>query len=33
VFDQMLPRIAHHWPREKVAELMIEAGLEDVGFA
>ena len=30
VFDQMLPRIAHYWPREKVAELMTEAGLEDV---
>jgi hypothetical protein len=30
VFDQMLPRIAHYWPREKVAELMTQAGLEDV---
>jgi len=30
VFDQMLPRIAHYWPRERVAELMTEAGLEDV---
>ena len=29
-FDQMLPRIAHYWPRERVAELMTEAGLEDV---
>jgi hypothetical protein len=33
VFDQMLPRIAHYWPREKVAELMTEAGLEDVKIA
>ncbi len=32
-FDQMLPRIAHYWPREKVAELMREAGLEDVKIA
>ena len=30
VFDQMLPRIAHYWPRERVAELMTQAGLEDV---
>jgi hypothetical protein len=30
VFDQMLPRIAHYWPRERVAELMTEASLEDV---
>jgi SAM-dependent methyltransferase len=30
VFDQMLPRIAHYWPREKVAELITQAGLEDV---
>jgi SAM-dependent methyltransferase len=33
VFDQMLPRIAHYWPRERVAELMAEAGLEDVKIA
>jgi SAM-dependent methyltransferase len=33
VFDQMLPRIAHYWPREKVAELMIAAGLVDVQIA
>jgi SAM-dependent methyltransferase len=33
VFDQMLPRTAHYWPREKVAELMAEAGLEDVRIA
>jgi len=30
VFDQMLPRIAHYWPRETVARMMVEAGLEDV---
>jgi len=30
VFDQMLPRIAHYWPREEVARMMEEAGLEDV---
>jgi len=29
----MLPRIAHYWPREKVAELMRDAGLEDVKIA
>jgi SAM-dependent methyltransferase len=33
VFDQMLPRIAHYWPREKVAELMTEAGLRDIRIA
>ncbi|HYZ39803.1 MAG TPA: class I SAM-dependent methyltransferase, partial [Stellaceae bacterium] len=30
VFDQMLPRIAHYWPRETVARMMADAGLEDV---
>jgi SAM-dependent methyltransferase len=30
VFDQMLPRIAHYWPRETVARMMVEAGLEGV---
>lgn len=30
VFDQMIPRIAHYWPRSKVEELLIGAGLEDV---
>ncbi|MGH7070401.1 MAG: class I SAM-dependent methyltransferase [Acetobacteraceae bacterium] len=30
VFDQMLPRIAHYWPRETVAAMMREAGLADV---
>jgi SAM-dependent methyltransferase len=33
VFDQMLPRIAHYWPRERVAELMAGAGLEEVRIA
>jgi SAM-dependent methyltransferase len=30
VFDQMLPRVAHYWPRETVAQMMAEAGLKDV---
>jgi SAM-dependent methyltransferase len=30
VFDQMLPSIAHYWPRETVARMMTEAGLGDV---
>jgi len=30
VFDQMLPRIAHYWPRETVARMMLEAGLVDI---
>jgi SAM-dependent methyltransferase len=30
IFDQMLPRVAHYWPRETVAALMTEAGLESV---
>jgi len=33
VFDQMLPRIAHYWPRERVADLMAGAGLKDVRIA
>jgi SAM-dependent methyltransferase len=33
VFDQMLPRVAHYWPPERVAELMARAGLEDVQIA
>ncbi len=33
VFDQMLPRIAYYWPRDKVASLMAEAGLEDIRIA
>jgi SAM-dependent methyltransferase len=30
IFDQMLPRIAHYWPRQTVERMMAEAGLEDV---
>lgn len=30
VFDQMLPRIAHYWPKETVCQLMEGAGLKDV---
>ncbi len=30
VFDQMLPKIAHYWPRAKVQGMMREQGLEDV---
>jgi SAM-dependent methyltransferase len=30
VFDQMLPKIAHYWPRETVKQLMEGAGLKDV---
>jgi SAM-dependent methyltransferase len=33
VFDQMLPRIAHYWPQERVVELMTKAGLEDIHIA
>jgi len=33
VFDQMLPRIAHYWPREVVLELMEAGGLEDIRLA
>lgn len=33
VFDQMLPRIAHYWSREKVRQLMREAGLDEVRLA
>ena len=33
VFDQMLPRIAHYWPRDEVIKLMREAGLEDIRVA
>jgi SAM-dependent methyltransferase len=33
VFDQMLPRIAHYWPRETVVALMKGAGLEDIRVA
>lgn len=30
VFDQMLPKIAHYWPRETVERMMRDAGLTDV---
>ena len=30
VFDHLLPRIAHYWPRETVENMMTEAGLADV---
>lgn len=33
VFDQMLPSIAHYWPREAVEAMMRRAGLEDVRLA
>jgi SAM-dependent methyltransferase len=30
VFDQMVPRVAHYWPRETVERLLVDAGLNDV---
>jgi hypothetical protein len=30
VFDQMLPKIAHYWPRATVEALLRDAGLADV---
>jgi SAM-dependent methyltransferase len=30
VFDQLLPRIAHYWPKSTVAAMMSDAGLSDV---
>lgn len=30
VFDQMLPKIAHYWPRETVIEMLQRQGLSDV---
>jgi hypothetical protein len=30
VFDQMLPEIAHYWPREMVERMMREQDLQDV---
>jgi hypothetical protein len=30
VFDQMLPKIAHYWPRETVECMMRQQGLLDV---
>jgi SAM-dependent methyltransferase len=32
VFDQMLPKIAHYWPRATVEHMMQEQGLLDVGL-
>lgn len=33
VFDQMLPKIAHYWPRTTVEKLMRDQGLEDIRVA
>jgi SAM-dependent methyltransferase len=33
VFDQMLPKIAHYWPRQTVEALLAGAGLGDVKIA
>jgi SAM-dependent methyltransferase len=33
VFDQMLPKIAHYWPRATVELMMMEQGLQDVRLA
>ena len=33
VFDQMLPKIAHYWPRAEVERLMTEAGLVEIRLA
>jgi SAM-dependent methyltransferase len=33
VFDQMLPKIAHYWPRSKVEAMLREPGLHDVKLA
>jgi SAM-dependent methyltransferase len=33
VFDQLLPRIAHYWPREVVEDMLTKAGLKDVKLA
>jgi len=30
VFDQLLPKIAHYWPRSTVEAMMTEAGLTDI---
>jgi hypothetical protein len=30
VFDQMLPKIAHYWPRETVERMMRDQNLQDV---
>ena len=33
VFDQMLPKIAHYWPRDATIELLRQAGLCDIRAA
>jgi SAM-dependent methyltransferase len=33
VFDQMLPKISHYWPRSKVEAMLRESGLADVRVA
>jgi SAM-dependent methyltransferase len=33
VFDQILPRIAHYWPRETVGRMLRDQGLSDVRLA
>jgi len=33
VFDQLLPRIAHYWPRPVIADMLTKAGLTDVQVA
>ena len=33
VFDQMLPRIPHYWPRNVVEQMLVQAGLRDVRLA
>jgi SAM-dependent methyltransferase len=33
VFDQMLPKIAHYWPRTTVERMMLDQGLLDVQLA
>ena len=30
VFDQMLPKIAHYWPRATVEKMMEDAGLKNI---
>ncbi len=33
VFDQMLPKIAHYWPRATVERMLLDQGLADVRLA
>jgi len=33
VSDEMWPKIANYWPRDKVQALMRDAGLEEVNLA